>query len=232
MIAHLVHKGITLVCANQQSPDSVDSVARKLQCKFTRQFFPSKYKRKKVMWLCETTSYSWCGIPKMCIAVHLRNQVTMMAAVFSCTRCRDPYNSLMHMSYGCHKPCAQTGRCYSALYNRYTIPKMRIVVYTPRRELWRKRNFGTTAIWICAVCWLTLPYGCRRNPCTQIGRSRGASYSRCTIPIMRMAIYHPKRTTLMQMAFWCNRCRDLHSLLTYVALRVVSQPLYTNWDIP
>ena len=32
-----------------------------------------------------------------------------------------------------------------------------------------------------------------------------------------------------EMAFWYNRCRDLYSLLTYIAVRMSAKPLYTNW---
>ena len=37
---------------------------------------------------------------------------------------------------------------------------------------------------------------------------------RGTITTKRMAVHHPKRTTVMQMAFWYNRRRDLYSMLT------------------
>ena len=38
-----------LVITNQQSPDFGDFVERKFQCKANRPFFPSQYKRKKVV---------------------------------------------------------------------------------------------------------------------------------------------------------------------------------------
>ena len=52
------------------------------------------------------------------------------------------------------------------------------------------------------------------------------------IPETRMAVHHPKGSTLTQTAFWYTRCMELYSFLTYVAVRVPTQALYTNWEVP
>ena len=37
---------------------------------------------------------------------------------------------------------------------------------------------------------------------------------------------------MMQMVFWYNQYMHLCSLLTYFAVQMPTQPLYTNWEIP
>ena len=48
---------------------------------------------------------------------------------------------------------------------------------------------------------------------------------------MRMAVHHPKDSTLTQLAFWYTRCTDPYSFLSYVTV-LVPQSLYTNWEVP
>ena len=153
----------------------------------------------------------------------------MTAAVFSHTRFTNPYTSLMYVSYGCHKPSAQTRtvalRTVGAQLRKWSW------YHTPRGELWHKRHFGTTTVGICTACSPTFLYGCPHRLCTQIGRYCVTSYSRCSMLRTCMAVRQTNRSTVAQTAFWHTGCTEVYSFLTYVALLVPVQPLYTNWEI-
>ena len=126
--------------------------------------------------------------------------------------------------------CTQIGMSRVASYSRCTIPIMHNTVHHPKGRTLSLTAFNTPAERIYTAVWLTSSYDCH-SLYTQTGWWCGSSYSMGTIPIMRIALHHHKRTTHMQMSFWYNRGRDLYRLLIYVDIRMSAQPLYTNWDI-
>ena len=101
---------------------------------------------------------------------------------------------------------------------------------TPRWALWRKQHFRAPLIRICTSPWRTSPYGYHRL-CTPTMRTRGASYSECTIPKACMAVHHNKGISIKLTAFSYTRCMDLYSSLTYIALQI-RQAVYTSYEDP
>ena len=135
------------------------------------------------------------------------------------------------LPYGCqHSLCTQIGGSCGALYFRCAILRMRMAVNTPRAELWCKRHFSTTAVGICTICWLKLPYGCQHSLCTQIGGSRYVSYSRCTIPKMHMTALKTLDHTDASGIFIHPLYRSVHS--PGVRAVEIPQTVCTNSAVP
>ena len=87
----------------------------------------------------------------------------------------------------------------------------------------KQTAFCTPTVRICTGPWARTLYGCHRL-CTQTGRSRGASYTRCTIPGTLMWVHHPMTNTLVATVFLYTRCTDLYkSLSTYACHKLCKE---------
>ena len=150
------------------------------------------------------------------MTVHHPKGRTLILTVFWYNRCGDLYSLLTNFAVQVPAHTFYTNwRSCGASYSRCRMVTMRIAVKLTKQSILTQTEF-----WV----WLRSPYECH-SLCTKTGQWHGTSYRSGTIPIMRMAIHHPERTTVMQTAFWYNSCRDLYSLLTYVVLRVPARPL-------
>ena len=176
-----------------------------------------------------------CMMPATRMPVIQRKQNTLMLTAFCYNGCTDVYSSWLksHTGATCfvHKlGSTVTTRKVDVQFRecarRYTTPSHNSYA----NGILVQPLFGSVQLADLRFC--TFLCECPHNPSTQIGRYRGTSYRRCTVPILCMTIHHPNGRTLTQTVFWYNRWRDLYSLLTYVAVRLPVQPLYKNCEIP
>ena len=118
-------------------------------------------------------------------------------------------------------------RLRSAPYSWCTILRSNMALPHPKVITMTQTAFSCTRYRDLYIC---LVYDYLRL-CTQSITSSCTLYRRCTFPRMRMAVQHPKESTVTQTALLYTRCNVMYSSLTYIALRV-PQTVYINHEVP
>ena len=124
---------------------------------------------------CRHTTNSKYTIPKICMAVNHPKSELWHKRHFGATAV-GIYTALFLTSlYECHSLCTQTGQCCGTSSSWGIIPIIHVAVHHSKERTLMQTVFGTTAVRICAACWLKFPYACLHSR-TETGRSRVALY--------------------------------------------------------